>query len=82
MAKYPLTPLLLMYYCCLGCTSDCLDKLTTGSGEKAVFNGYVLEPLVLLVEVIKFTQSFALRSLTTVCCNNYCSRCYMTKRIA
>lgn len=42
-----------MCYCCLGCISDCLSKLTTGSGEKTMFNGYVLETLVLLVEVIE-----------------------------
>lgn len=42
-----------MCYCCLGCIPDCLSKLTTGSEEKTMFNGYVLETLVLLVEVIE-----------------------------
>ena len=38
--------------CFPGCNAECLGKLTTGSGEKTMFNGQVLEPLVLLVEVI------------------------------
>ena len=38
--------------CFPGCNAECLGKLTTGSREKAMFNGQVLEPLVLLVEVI------------------------------
>ena len=31
------------------------DKLTAGEGDKKTFNGVVLEPLVLLVEVGKET---------------------------
>ena len=38
--------------CFPGCNAECLGKLTTGSGEKTMFNGQVLEPLVLLMEVI------------------------------
>jgi len=41
-----------MAQCFLGCNAECLGKLTTGSEEKTMFNGQVLEPLVLLVEVI------------------------------
>ena len=47
-----LSPLLTMAQCFLGCNAECLGKLTTGSEEKTMFNGQVLEPLVLLVEVI------------------------------
>lgn len=42
-----------MCYCCLGCILDCLSKFIIGSGEKIMFNGYVLEILVFLVEVIE-----------------------------
>ena len=33
------------------CTAKCIGNLTAGKEEKTMFNGYVLEPLVLLVEV-------------------------------
>ncbi|KAJ7387842.1 N-alpha-acetyltransferase 25, NatB auxiliary subunit [Desmophyllum pertusum] len=46
-----------------GCTAECLGKLTTGSGEKTMFNGYVLEPLVLLVE-----SCCCVILLAAVCC--------------
>ncbi|KAK2548545.1 N-alpha-acetyltransferase 25 [Acropora cervicornis] len=45
------------------CTAKCIGNLTAGSEEKTMFNGYVLEPLVLLVE------SFCCVTLITgVCC--------------
>ncbi|KAL9982182.1 hypothetical protein ACROYT_G010993 [Oculina patagonica] len=47
-----------------GCTEECLGKLTTGSGEKTMFNGYVLEPLVFLVE-----SYCSVILLAAVCCS-------------
>lgn len=47
-----------------GCISDCLGKLTTSSGEKTIFNGYVLETLVLLVE-----SCCCVLLLAAVCCS-------------
>lgn len=45
------------------CTAKCIGNLTAGNEEKTMFNGYVLEPLVLLVE------SFCCVTLITgVCC--------------
>ena len=44
---------LTVVQCFPGCNAECLSNLTIrGSGEKTMFNGQVLEPLVLLVEVI------------------------------
>ncbi|XP_020616340.1 N-alpha-acetyltransferase 25, NatB auxiliary subunit-like isoform X1 [Orbicella faveolata] len=48
----------------IGCNAECLSKLTTGSGEKTMFNGQVLEPLVLLVE-----SYCSVILLASVCCS-------------
>lgn len=40
------------------CIAACLGNLTTSNGEKTMFNGYVLESLVLLLEV-SCTQLFS-----------------------
>ena len=50
-------------HCFPGCNAECLGKLTTGSGEKTLFNGQALEPLVLLVEVSNKYQAVTLNSI-------------------
>lgn len=47
------------------CTAKCIGNLTAGSEEKTMFNGYVLEPLVLLVE------SFCCVTLITGVCSRF-----------
>ena len=50
-------------HCFPGCNAECLGKLTTGSGEKTLFNGQALGPLVLLVEVSNKYQAVTLNSI-------------------